>query len=377
MRPFPYVILAACLGAAACDPEEPGPKACPETPGVICPFAGTGHPGFNGDGKDLLESTLYWPTDLTFTSTGLYLLDWNNHKVRRVTEDGTFETVIGTDFVGDGDPVQGDLVKPGVPGTTIDLNHPTQIVERPDKTLILVSWHNHKLRIFDPATGLVYVWCGRGAGYQGDEGPIEQALLNQPAAVRYDAEGRLYIVDQRNQRIRRVDTDGTIHTVVGTGTAGFGGDTGSPLEAQVSFPPGSNPPPNGMLDFDDDGRLYFADTLNDRIRRVDFEAGTIDTVLGDGSATTLDNPRDVEQGPDGRIYVADEGNHRIVAIDPATLAVEVIAGTGQRGDSGDFGPAKTAQLARPTGIAFDANGDLYIADNQNQRVRLVRMGADR
>jgi DNA-binding beta-propeller fold protein YncE len=184
----------------------------------------------------------------------------------------------------------------------------------------------------------------------------------------------LFILDQRNQRIRKIDTTGKITTVAGTGTLGFAGDDGNPLEAQVSFPPGSNPPPNGMLDFDAEGRLYFADTKNNRIRRIDFTANTIETVLGDGTPAALNNPRDVERGPDGRIYVADEGNNRILALTPADLSVEIIAGTGTVGDSGDFGPAKDAQLNHPTGVAFDAAGDLYIADNQNNRVRIVRMG---
>lgn len=374
MRHTILLALPAAAALGACDSGGSSPRACPQTPGTICPYMGTGHPGFNGDGRPLAESTLYWPTDLTFTSTGVYLLDWNNHRVRRVTDEGTFETVFGTDMVGDGDPDQGDLVKPGVDATTIDLNHPTQVLEMPDGKLLVDCWHNHKLRIFDPTTGLAYVWFGRGAGFKGDGEAAEAALLNQPAAVRYDKDMNLFILDQRNQRIRKIDTAGKITTVAGTGTLGFAGDDGNPLEAQVSFPPGSNPPPNGMLDFDADGRLYFADTKNNRIRRIDFTANTIETVLGDGTPAALNNPRDVERGPDGRIYVADEGNNRILALTPADLSVEIIAGTGTVGDSGDFGPAKDAQLNHPTGVAFDAAGDLYIADNQNNRVRIVRMG---
>lgn len=371
-------LLASSLGSLGCD-EQPEERPCPDTPGVICTWAGTGAPGFNGEGLSLSESRFYWPADVEFTSTGAYILDWNNHRVRRLLDDGTLETVLGTDFVGDGPPDKSDLTQPGAEGTTIDLNHPTQVLEMPDGRIILVSWHNHKLRIWDPDTGLAYVACGTGAGpvtMGMTEEPLAMAKLNQPAAARYAADGSLYVLDQRNQVIRKIDTldeSGTIEVVVGTpGMFGFEGDGGSPLAAMVHFPKGSNPPPAGSLDFDEAGRLYFADTLNNRIRRVDFAADTIETVLGDGELTSLNNPRDVEAGPDGRIYVADEFNHRVLALDPESLEVEVVAGTGEAGFSGDYGQAVDAQLNRPSGLAFDENGDLIISDTYNHRIRIVR-----
>jgi sugar lactone lactonase YvrE len=366
--------LGAIACVLGCQPDEPGEQPCPNEAGVICPWVGTGSPGFDGDGNTLRESRLYWPVDVTFTSHGPYVVDWNNHRIRYVHDDETLETVIGTDFLGDGPDDLSDLEKPGAPGTSIHLNHPTQILEMAGGHLLMVSWHNHKLRVWDPDTGLAYVACGRGAGYDGD-GPIEDALLNQPQAARYGPDGSLYVLDQRNQRIRRItslEPGGMIETVVGTGELGFAGDGGSPLDAQVSFPPGSNPPPAGGLDFDEAGRLYFSDTLNNRIRRVDFDADLIDTVIGDGTTVALNNPRDVERGPDGRIYVADELNHRVLALDVDTLDLTVVAGTGKAGDSGDFGPAAQAELNRPSGIAFDGDGNLYISDTYNHRIRLVR-----
>lgn len=348
-------------------------RACPAEPGIICPWAGTGEAGFNGDGLPLRETRLYWPVDVTFVSTGeAYVLDWNNHRVR-VTEAGTLRTVIGSDFVGDGPDDLSDLEEPGAPGTEVLLNHPTQMLELPSGGIMLVAWHNHKLRAYDPESGLVVVRCGRGAGFDGD-GAVADALLNQPSAARLDEEGHIYILDQRNQRIRKIDElspQGTITTVVGTGESGFSGDGGDPLLAKVSFPPGSNPPPAGSLAFDEHGRLYFADTLNDRVRRVDFEENIIETVLGDGETETLDNPRDIERGPDGRIYVADEFNNRVLRLDPENLEVDVVAGTGEAGYSGDFGPATEAELNGPTGLAFDEEGSLYIADTKNNRIRVV------
>lgn len=373
------VVSTAALLSAGCDPEPASnkPKACPDTAGTICTYIGTGHAGFEGDHVPLYESRLYWPVDITFNSQGTFVLDWNNHRVRKVTADETLETVFGSDFVGDGDPVQGDLAKPGVDALTIDLNHPTQIEEMPDGKLLLVAWHNHKLRVFDPATGKAYVMLGRGAGFAGDGLPVNaDTRLNQPSAVRYDKNGNLFILDQRNERIRKISADlQLVETVVGTGDKGFGGDGGSPLLAVVSFPKTSNPPPAGGMAFDAQGRLYFSDIENHRIRRVDFVADTIETIYGDGTTTLLNNPRDLELGPDGRLYVADEKNNRVVAISlEAPYAGEVVAGSGTRGFAGDYGPAKDAQLSAPTGIGFDSNGDLYIADTQNNRVRIVRMG---
>jgi len=378
MRPLlPALALAAVLGPA-CDDEASGPAPCPKTPGTICTWIGNGKAGYDGEGNPLADTRLYWPVDVTFGSSGTYVLDWNNHRVREV-RDGKLFTVMGTDMVGDGDPIQGDLERPGVDATTVDLNHPTQLVESPDGTYILVSWHNHKLRVWDPDTGLLYVMCGRGAGYKGDGEAVTgepNVLLNQPSAISYDRHGNIYILDQRNERIRRIKAGlSLMEAVVGTGEKGFGGDGGDPLLAVVNFPKTSNPPPAGGLSFDSEGRLYFSDILNHRIRRVDFVTNKIETIYGDGTTAKLNNPRDVEIGPDGRLYVADEMNHRVVAIDLESHEGEVVAGTGTLGYSGDRGPASEAMLSHPTGIAFDDAGDLYIADSQNNRVRMVRMGA--
>jgi len=370
-----------------CGSEQNAEPRCEPSPGHICTFIGTGHAGFDGDGQPLRKSELYWPIDMTFASNGdAYVLDWNNHRVRRVNEDDTLETVIGTSAVGDGPPGMADLVQPGVDGTTIDLNHPTQLLELPGGALMLVAWHNHKLRHYDPETGLVYVTCGRGAGFVGDDGePITEATrLNQPAGGVVASDGTIYLLDQRNQRVRKIGADDTIDTVVGTGEMGFSGDGGPPLQAQLNLPMGSNPPPAGTLTLDADGRLYISDTLNHRIRRVDFTADVIETVAGNGMAAfsgdggpateaSLNNPRDLEIGPDRRLYIADEWNHRVRVVDLATATIDTVVGTGEQGFAGDGGPANQAMLDRPTGVAFDLAGDLYVADSHNNRIRLIGM----
>jgi len=377
-------LLAVVALASACDSD--GPPPCPTTAGTICTWAGNGEAGFNGDDEPLSEARLYWPIDVTITRGGeFYILDWNNHQVRLLTAEGNLKTVLGTDFVGDGPFDLSDLMPPGSDGTEINLNHPTQMLEEPGGTLLLISWHNHKIRRYDPKTGKAIVICGRGAGYAGDGGPIDdpEARLNQPSGGVLDDDGNLYLLDQRNQRIRLLSADGEmLSTVAGSGEMGFAGDGGKPMEAQFHFPPGSNPPPAGTLTRDAKGRLYIADTLNHAIRRIDFAADTIETVAGTGeagyggddgpgTAAKLNNPRDIEIGPDGRLYIADELNHRVRALDVESGVITTVAGNGRAEFSGDRGPAVDASLNRPTGVAFDADGTLYISDSHNHRVRTV------
>jgi sugar lactone lactonase YvrE len=267
------------------------------------------------------------------------------------------------------------------------------MTELPNGRMLLTTWHTHKLRELDPATGLVLVTCGRGAGFAGDGGPASAAgtRMNQPVQSAVAPDGTIYTLDQRNQRIRKIDTAGNISTVVGAATdadgnglmdPGFSGDGGPPALALMNQPSGSNPQPGGGLVMDEQGRLYFSDTLNQRIRRVDFTLDRIDTIAGTGVAgfsgdgglaidAQLSNPRDLEFGPDGRLYLADEYNHRIRAIDLAAGTITTVAGNGTPGFSGDGGPATDASLNLPGGIGFDAEGRLYIADTDNHRIRRV------
>lgn len=323
---------------------------------------------------------------VTFGSAGrTYIVDWNNHRIRQVTAEATLQTVIGTDFIGDGPADHLDLTLPGALGTMVDLNHPTQMTELQDGTYLLVSWHNHKLRKFFPDTGRVWVTCGRGAGFAGDDGPAAGALLNQPSQVVQAADGSLFILDQRNQVVRRIAADQSIHTVAGTpGQDGYAGDGGSPLNAMLSFPKGSNPPTGGGLALDAMGRLYISDTLNHRVRRVDFAQDLIETVVGTGvagysgdgglgTAAQINNPRKLALGPDGRIYIADEYNHRVRVFDPATGMVDTVAGNGTGTFGGDGEDARQASLNRPAGVSFDGQGRLYIADAYNHRIRVMTL----
>ena len=221
---MPLLILALLLSACSSStgPDNTTQKSlCSDTPGTICTWAGTGDAGFNGDGHTLLASTLYWPVDLAFTDSNTpYILDWNNHRVSRVTADNTLTTAIGTDFIGDGPYDESDQSLPGAPGGEVHLNHPTHILPLNDGTLLLTSWHNHKLRIYDPHTDRVHIIAGSGPGFAGDGGPARDALLSQPPQTAIAPDGSLYVLDQRNQRVRKIDANGVITTVVGTGEPG-------------------------------------------------------------------------------------------------------------------------------------------------------------
>jgi streptogramin lyase len=370
--------LALCITGCAAKTST----SCVDEPGVICTWAGTGELAFDGDGKPLAESKFYWPVDLTIDAKlGTYVLDWNNHRVRRLQKDGTLKTVIGTDFVGDGPDDLSDLMPPGALGTTVNLNHPTQLVAMPDDTLTLVSWHNHKLRSYDPKTNLVTVACGGAPGFSGDGGPAKKAKLNQPSQMAVDGDGTQYVVDQRNEVIRRIDPDGVIGTFAGTPTmAGFDGDGGPADQAKLNFPAGPNPLPGGGLALDGKGNLYIADTLNHSIRKVDLATNEISTIAGTGSAgfsgdggpaltAKLSSPRKLTMGPDGRLYVGDQMNDRIRAIDLKKGTIKTVAGNGKRGFSGDGGPPEEASLDRPVGVSFDKDGAMYVIDMFNSRIR--------
>jgi len=372
-------LLATC--AAACASNKPG---FPDAQGVMCTWAGTGKLAYDGDGHTLEESSFYWPIDLVVDKKlGTYVVDWNNHRVRELQKSGKLKTVIGSDFIGDGPEDLSDMTPPGAPGTDVSLNHPTQLSTMPDGTLTLVSWHNHKLRSYDPTTGLVTVTCGSAAGFGGDGGPAVKAKLNQPSSLAVDDEGTQYILDQRNEVIRKIGPDGIISTLAGTPTmAGFDGDDGPADMAKLNFPAGPNPLPAGGVALDGKGNLYVSDSLNHRIRKIDLAANTITTIAGTGDAgfggdggpalkAKLNFPRKLTFGPDGRLYFGDQMNDRIRAIDLKKGTISTVAGNGKRGFSGDEGPPEEASLDRPPGVTFDKDGAMYVIDMFNSRIRRV------
>ena len=386
------VALAAAVAASTGCTSDPDP--C-ETSGTACTWAGTGERGFNVENPtaDRLASKLYFPADLTFGPDGRgYIADYNNHRVRRVEADDSLRTVVGTDYEGDGPPEMEDrlpICNPtGAPGTTVAMNHVTDVKFGPDGKLYIASWHNNKLRVYDPATEMVTAIAGDGYGFKGDGGPACHALFNQPKTIAIAPDGTLYTIDQRNVRIRMIAPDGdrTITTIAGVGTKGNLGDGGLATDAQFGFDTGTTPQPSGALVLV--GRtMYVADSLNNRIRRINLDTGVVDCIAGSSAVAgysgdggpaidaTFNFPMDMELGPDGRLYVADRSNNAIRAIDLTTGVIDTVAGGVQcklsEGKCADHVPALQLGLNEPYGIAFDGPGNLYIADTYNNRIMKV------
>jgi uncharacterized protein (TIGR03437 family) len=205
-----------------------------------------------------------------------------------------------------------------------------------------------------------------GTDAVGDSGLATSALLYGCEGVAVDRTGAIYISDSAGHRVRRVRPDGIIETVAGDGRPGFSGDGGAASRAQLSFPYG--------IAVDSAGSLYIADLGNARIRKVTAE-GLITTVAGgsDGGTLRLQQPRNVAVDAQGGVYISDFGAHRVYRLAPGG-GLEIIAGTGDAGFGGDGGPAVSAALKNPAGVALGIRGELYIADSGNKRIRVVTRG---
>jgi sugar lactone lactonase YvrE len=221
--------------------------------------------------------------------------------------------------------------------------------------------------------GIISTVAGNGtSGFGGDGGPATWAQLATPFGVAVDPSANLFVADTDNFRIRKVTPEGIISTAAGSATYGFGGDGGPATSAQLASPLG--------VAVDASGNLFIADTYNYRIRKVT-AAGIISTVAGNGkygsggdgrSATSaeLATPSAVAVDPFGNLFIADSDNNRIRKVTAAGI-ISTVAGNGTYGFGGDGGPATSAQLAFPSGVAVDPSGNLFIADSYNNRIRKV------
>ncbi len=251
--------------------------------------------------------------------------------------------------------------------------------------MLIAAWHHSMIkRIEDIGTSrsMVVDLCGTGGrNFRGDGGPAIDAVLDLPVGVAISPQGEVYIADQANQRIRKVDGRGIITTIAGTGMRGYTGDGGPATMATFNAPIGQAAPPAQRIEFDARGNLYIADTGNNAIRRIDAQ-GVITTIAGTGMAgysgdggparmAQLNGPTDIDVAPDGTVYVADTQNSCVRAIDAQGNINTVVGRCGQRGFAGDGQPVAMALLDRPYGVEVDTNGRLLIADTHNHRVRVV------
>ena len=375
--------------------------------GVITLVAGTGSPGFSGDGGPATNASLNLPYGLAVDTAGdLYVADLGNNRVRRIAADGTIQTVAGcgqSGPEGDGGPASGAL-----------LQAPRNLALDAAGNLYISEFAGQRVRKVS-TSGQISTVAGTGtAGLAGDGGPASAAQLAFPAGLAFDRGGALYVADSQNGRIRKIDPAGWISTFLGetaatalltptalavdaagtvyvadrsnivraytpagawtnfagTGEQGFAGDGGPAASAELEAP--------HDLAADTSGILYIADGA--RLRAVGAD-GIIVTIAGDASpgaigdggnatAAPLVHPSAVALDDAANLYLAETGAQRVRQVTPAgTMAT--LAGTGVPGQAGDGGPAASAQLDAPMGVAVDAFGNVLVADTNNHRVRQI------
>jgi sugar lactone lactonase YvrE len=261
-----------------------------------------------------------------------------------------------------------------VSALTVPLVLPSAIVFDATGNLYFAETGNHVVRKLD-LTGNVTTIAGTGTqSFSGDGGPATAATLDSPQGLALDSANNLYIADTHNHRIRRLNfATGTLTTIAGT-TPGFSGDNALATAAQLNLPT--------ALTLDASNNLYFADTGNHRIRKIVATSGIITTIAGNGTqgfsgdsgpatSATIDSPTGLALDASHNLYLADTHNHRIRKITAATGVITTLAGTGTLGFSGDTMASTAANLALPHGITIDTAGNLYLADTANHRIRRI------
>ena len=391
---------------------------------IINRVAGNHSVGFMGDGGSAISAELNRPCGVAVSATGtIYIADQYNQRVRQVSSAGTITTVAGGGNGGDGGPATkallageratvdssdniylgddltarvrrvdnasqiirtvagtgingfaGNFGGDGGAATTSELDFPGKPTLDSLDDLFIPDGGSNRIRRVDASTQVITTVAGGGScgTSNGDGGPATSACLSNPTAVTLDAVGDVFIADFQSQRIRRVDAaTQIITTVAGDGNAGYSGDGGPAVSAELSNP--------FDLAVDASGNLYIADSQNNRIRRVDAVTNVITTVAGNGTASycgdgglatkaCLNNPGGLALDSEGNLYIADSANNRVRRVDAATQAITTIAGNGTAGFSGDGGPSTAAELDLPLAVSLDSKGNLFVSDGSN-RVR--------
>ena len=338
--------------------------------GIISIFAGQGYHGFYGDNTSTtpgpaVNAGLTNPQDMWINSDGTVLIaDTGNAAIRKVATDGTISTISGTGATGV--KASGDDV-----ATTLTMIAPTGVTQDSSGNVFIAEFGTDRIRKID-TSGKITTAIGDGLpGFTGDGGPPNKVEMNQPTAVAVDSSGNLYFADSLNYRIRKL-AGGSVNTIAGNGQVSHSGDGLQGTFAQLNAPQG--------VAVDSAGNLYIADTANNVVRRVDTK-GVITNFAGNGSAgnggdggaatsAQLNTPEDLAVDSAGNVYIADSQNHKVRKVAP-NGTISTFAGSGTPGSTGDGGAAGSATLNLPFGLAADAAGNVYITEFLGNRVRKV------
>jgi len=336
-----------------------------DTKGNISIIAGTAIHGNHGDGGPATKALLGNIAGINFSKSGnLYITDAEHRCIRMVDKSGIISTIAGNGTAG----CTGD----GGSAKLAEFNDPLNIVTDKSGNIYVADAGSNEIRKIN-ASGIISTIAGNcsfAGSYTGDGGPATAALLSSPTTIVLDIYGNLFIADQSGACIRKIDTTGIIKTIAGTGVGGYSGDGGPAKSAQLDLTQG--------IGIDSAGNIYLADAGNNRIRKVNV-SGTITTIAGNGTAgftgdggsassAEFNEPAALAIASNGNIYIGDYLNHRVRMINKAGI-INTVAGSGNRSSYGDGGPALDAELSGPGEIRLDNYGNVYITDGHNNAVR--------
>lgn len=323
--------------------------------------------GFVGDGGSASKAALQEPGFAVQDTAGnIYVSDFSAHRVRKISTTSKISTFAGTGISG----FSGD----SGPAASAMLSYPTGLAIDASGNIYIADGGNNRIRKVD-TSGTITTIAGTGtAGYSGDDGPALQATFNQPFGLALDSTGNLFISDIGNSVVRKIDTSQIITTFAGNGIAGYGGDNGPATQAMLDLPRG--------LATDSVGRVYIADAGNHRVRKVD-SFGIIITFAGNGNSgfsgdggsptsAAIGNPRAVAVSAGGGIlYISNAGSSRVRTVSGG--AINTLAGS-TYGYDGDSKPVLSSQFATPGGVLLNRGGNVVVADTYNGRLRTMSSG---
>ena len=336
----------------------------------IVTVAGTGYSGFSGDNGPAISAKISRTFGIDFDGNGdVFFADTLNNRVRKVTvSTGNITTIAGTGTQG----YNGD----NRAAISALLSFPTSLAFDRVGDIYIAEYGSSRIRKVTVSTGLITTIAGNGIyGYNGDNRAATSAQLRSPFGVALDGMGNIYIADTYNFRIRKVTVStGDITTIAGTGYPGYNGDNRAAANAQLRYPVD--------VALDRSGDVYIADYFNNRIRKVTVSTGNITTIAGTGTqgyngdnraaiSALLSFPTSLAFDRVGDIYIAEYGSSRIRKVTVSTGNITTIAGNGIAGYNGDNRAATSAQLQNPSSVALDVSDNVYIADTDNYRIRLL------